>query len=245
MAELKLRSIWDKAGNQAAMADYNKQLETEHLASPQYRLDQLYKKTSEAADAYKAQLPTFKQQAADQLYGDISADLDTGLKKTRKNYAQRGLLQSGSRVRDETGLQGQARNEYVSTLSEQNRAYDTQAERMRTGADAMKLGSYQDALKRAEELYSVNVENAVARRRAQSQLGAGIGYAGGLIANSYSKQPYVNNDMTGTRSGHFAPRQEDTSSGVGPFGGGGDQVVDRVTRGYTNDGRSYFRRGGF
>lgn len=130
------------------------------------------------ADQYRGLLP----QARDTL--------DTGLNTIRVGSNNRGMLFSGLREHGEQSL----RSDLASMLAAQQRNINQEAEEIATAkektAASTGLATFGRNLENSERLFNLRLENAINRRRALADLGAGLGYGAGAFAGR-GKTPEV------------------------------------------------------
>lgn len=132
----------------------------------------------EASD-FQGQMGQLAGQQSAMLKDNITKSLDEGLDQTRKNYSARGLLYSGLRQGAEGNQRAQAASQYSQGVKGINNELRDQLNARKDLAASWGLQNYSQALQNSKELSNVQMQNAIARRQAASQLGQGLGYAAG------------------------------------------------------------------
>lgn len=125
-----------------------------------------------------------------------------GIKNTRQNFNQRGLLYGGMREGGEQNVKAQGAATLASGLAGVKRDYANQADATKAAIANIGLKTQQEAMQRANLVMETNMRNNVARQQAYQQLGEGVGYAAGAAYGSMNKTApaqanYNNSAVTG------------------------------------------------
>jgi hypothetical protein len=147
------------------------------------------------------------QEYKNSRYGDVANtardQLDQTLRQIRRNANARGLLFSGMR----TGAEANARTKMASMLAQQraeiNKESDDLAQSKDTVAANIGLSGYENAIKRASDLYELESTNQARRRAALGQLGEGVGYGFGAYYSQKKPSGLIGNS-TGQSYGDYS-----------------------------------------
>jgi hypothetical protein len=131
-------------------------------------------------------LPGQQQDEENMLTREATTAMGEGLKKTRQNYNQRGLLYGGMREGGESQVRSQTASALSSNLSGVRRDYQNEADAKKTAIAQLGLAAQKEALERASMVQEQTMKNSVARMQAYQQLGQGVGYAGARAYSAYS-----------------------------------------------------------
>ena len=112
-----------------------------------------------------------------------------GVKNTRQNFNQRGLLYGGMREGGEAGVRAQGAATVASNLSGVKRDYANQADALKKSIASLGLAAQQESLARQQQVMEQSMRNSIARQQAYQQLGEGVGYAAGAYYGSREKKP--------------------------------------------------------
>lgn len=151
------------------------------------------------------QLPGLEKQEENLLASDAQQAMGQGIKNTRQNYNQRGLLYSGLRQGGEQQVRTQAASSLASGIASTRRDYQNAADAKRQAIAHLGLASQQESIDRANAIFEMNTKNSIARRQAIEQLGEGVGAVGGRIANYYFGDNPSTTPSTGGYSSDLTP----------------------------------------
>ncbi len=125
-----------------------------------------------------------------------------GLKNTRQNFNDRGLLYSGARQGGEAAVRASGASQLASTMAGTARDAANSKTAAENAYASVDLASQQDTLTRATQAFDTANANNIARLQAFQQLGGGIGAAAGSIAGSMSPSgPSYSNPASGWNPG--------------------------------------------
>lgn len=102
-----------------------------------------------------------------------------GVKNTRQNFNQRGLLYGGMREGGEAEVKAQGAATVANNLSGVKRDYANKTDAIKQSIAAIGLQNAQEAQQRQQVVMETSMRNSVARQQAYQQLGEGVGYAAG------------------------------------------------------------------
>lgn len=139
--------------------------------------------------------PGLLNQEQDLNKATSGAALTSGLKNTRQNFNNRGLLYSGMRQGGEAGVQQQGAANLASAIAGTARDSANKQAAAESAYASVDLASSQDQLNRASNAFDTANANNIARLQAMQQLGSGAGAVAGTIAGGYS--PSGTNPTTG------------------------------------------------
>lgn len=170
---------------------------------PNKELEQIRKEMGNEASAFRANLGNYTGQQFGGLLRDAQEAQKQGTRSINENYQRRGLLYSGIRA----GKEGDLKQGIASGLAQGrldiNREAEALARSKEAAAASMSLDIARSNQARAEELYNIQMQNQLARRRAIGQLAGGIGR--GIGAAYGSKEDAATND---SRTGITADNRE-------------------------------------
>lgn len=121
-----------------------------------------------------------------------------GVKNTRQNYNQRGLLYGGMREGGEEKVRAAGAATMAENVSGVRQDYAKQGDALKKSIAALGLASQAETQARQQQVMEQSIKNQVARAQAYQQLGEGVGYAAGTAYGSMSQkapaaQPNYNN----------------------------------------------------
>lgn len=131
------------------------------------------------AQNFRKDLPVVRQQQMAGLIPTFQIAEQQGVKRTKENYARRGLLYSGKAVQDVTSVRGQVASEMAKSRQEINKETEKIALAKEQAAIATALDARAQLLQTAEMYYNLNQQNQIERRRAAGAIAQGLGYAAG------------------------------------------------------------------
>lgn len=147
------------------------------------------------------------QQMQDELHvkQDAEQAIGQGVKSTRQNFNQRGLLYGGMREGGEGQVKAQGAATLANNLSGVKRDYANRADALKTSIAQTQLAQQQETMRQANAVAESNMRNSVARQQAYQQLGEGVGYAagsyyGGSGGGSNANTSAGNSGMTSSSS---------------------------------------------
>lgn len=152
------------------------------------RLDVLRQRQQREADKFRSQLPSLRKEGVENLKSTAQRSLDTGVENTRKAFNRRGLLYSGLREEGEQSVRGQVASQLQSGISGISRDLEKTAQAKEDAAMQFGLDTYRDAVTRAENLYNMQLENAIRRRQNLQQIGQSVGTGVGMYLG-YNQNP--------------------------------------------------------
>ncbi len=121
-----------------------------------------------------------------------------GLKNTRQNYNDRGLLYSGARQGGEAAVRASGASQLASSMAGTARDAANAKTTAQNAYASVDLANQQDSLNRATQAFDTANANNIARLQAFQQLGSGLGSAAGSIAGSQSTSgPSYQNPASG------------------------------------------------
>ncbi len=120
-----------------------------------------------------------------------------GLKNTRQNYNNRGLLYSGAREGGEEAVKTQGASNLAQAMAGTARDSANRTSTAQNAYAAVDLASAQDQLNRATNAFDTANANNIARTQAMQQLGSGLGQAAGTIAGSWGNTTPAVSPTTG------------------------------------------------
>lgn len=124
--------------------------------------------------------------AVDDINLEGSAALDSGVKNTKRNFNQRGLLYSGMREGGEQQVRGAVAGQLAKGIAGARRDSANSTAAAKSAYGAVDLANQQESLRQANMAFDTANANNIARLQAMQQLGHGVGYAGGMIAGEYT-----------------------------------------------------------
>lgn len=151
------------------------------------RRQQLLKDMQASSDRFRERLPEFKKEQERAILPTYSQAMEEGTRRTKENYARRGLLQSGLRRKGETDLRGELSKQLAEAKSDISRRSETLANQMETASLQANFDAAAQLMSSAENLYNIQQQNLIARRQSMRQLAAGLGY--GLGSYYGNRQP--------------------------------------------------------
>lgn len=189
-----------------ARADFNKRMQ-----------GYLSRTTGSAAKSFRENLPQFSAEQYRNLLPQARDTLDTGLNTIRVGSNNRGMLFSGLREHGEQSL----RSDLASMLASQQKNINQESENIATAkekaAASIGLNNFASNIENADRLFNMRLENAIARRRAISDLGSGIGYGIGAFAARGKGSPNSQNGLLIDEEEFFTRRPD--LLGTGGFNG--------------------------
>ncbi len=125
------------------------------------------------------------QQGQDEnmMKRDASQALGEGVRNTRQNFNNRGLLYGGMREGGESQVKAGVASQLSSNMAGVKRDYAKQGDAMKTAIAQLGLATQKESQERVANIQDQTMKNNVARMQAYQQLGEGVGYAGGTIAH--------------------------------------------------------------
>lgn len=120
--------------------------------------------------------------------------LGQGLKETRQNFNNRGLLYSGAREGGEQSVKNQGASDLANSMAGSARDSANSTTAAKNAYASVDLASQQQTLNLATQSFDTANANNIARLQAMQQLGSGVGAAAGTIAGSYN--PSTTNPTT-------------------------------------------------
>jgi hypothetical protein len=150
------------------------------------RIRNLQTQMSKEAKRFQQNLPNYTAQQYQSLLPEYQRAQEEGLRSIREGSARRGLLQSGLRQGAEGNLRTQLAGELATSRVNINREAEQLARSKKEAASSVGLQMMTDNLRRAEELYNMQLSNQVARRQAFGQIASGIGYG---VGSYYGSRP--------------------------------------------------------
>lgn len=132
----------------------------------------------------RKELPQMLQDEKGILKQEADAALESGIRKTRQNYNQRGMLYSGLREGGEQTVKGRVASALAEQTAGANRDSSLRAEAQRAQEASIGLQTARENQLRAEQIFDQSMRNQVARRQALQALGEGVGYAASSIYSS-------------------------------------------------------------
>ncbi len=156
-----------------------------------------------------------------------------GLKHTRENYNDRGLLYSGARQGGEAAVRTAGASQLATSMAGTARDAANSKTAAQNAYASVDLASRQDSLNRANAAFDTASANNIARLQAMQQLGSGLGSAAGSIMGSRSSSgPSSQNPASGwspSSDGSFnAPQmgsQYNPNGNYGLLGGSQNQTA--------------------
>lgn len=136
-------------------------------------------------------LAGLQRQEEHVLKNEANQAIGEGVKNTRQNFNQRGLLYGGMREGGEQNVKAQGAATLSAGLAGVKRDYANQADATKAAIANIGLKTQQEAMQRANMVMETNMRNNVARQQAYQQLGEGVGYAAGAAYGSMNKKPAV------------------------------------------------------
>lgn len=112
--------------------------------------------------------------------------LGQGLKETRQNYNNRGLLYSGAREGGEQSVKNQGASDLAQSMAGTARDSANSLTAAQNAYASVDLAAQQQTLNLAQTSFDTANANNIARLQAMQQLGSGVGAAAGSIAGSYN-----------------------------------------------------------
>ncbi len=113
------------------------------------------------------------------LEQEADSAVGAGVKATRQNYNQRGLLYSGMREGGEQGVKAQGAATLASGLAGTKQDYAKKADATRQAIAQLGLQSQKESQERLAAVQEQSMRNNISRMQAYQQLGEGVGYAAG------------------------------------------------------------------
>lgn len=129
-----------------------------------------------------------KGEAAGLLKREARGAVDTGVGNIRKGMNQRGMLYSGLREGEETGLRTRAASALARQIADSNSELTAANDEKQRGAAATDLAGAREAMVRQQELDRTRIANQIARQQQMQQLAATGMYGVGQMANRQAPQ---------------------------------------------------------
>lgn len=143
------------------------------------RITALRQRMGKEAKDFRSNLGKFKNEKYGMVADAGREELANTTKGIRTAANQRGLLFSGMRE----GEEANARSRMASILAAQRAEINKEAEELATSKEQsvanVGLAGYDAAIKRADDAYSVMLQNEIQRRKGLAQIGEGVGYGFG------------------------------------------------------------------
>jgi hypothetical protein len=136
-----------------------------------------------------AGLGDMQRQEEDMVKSEGARAIGQGVKNTRQNFNQRGLLYGGMREGGEGAVKAQGAATVAQNLSGVKRDYSNQADALKRSIAQLGLASQKEAQERQAQVMEQSMRNQIARQQAYQQLGEGVGYAAGAYYGSRDKAP--------------------------------------------------------
>lgn len=143
----------------------------------------LREKMYNEANQFRSDMPGLMKDQESILKGDANKSIDTGVKAERANYNNRGLLYSGMRQGAEGDVKSRVASELARSTADVRKGYEDTARAKENAAAQVGLSGYQDALRRAEDTFNMQLAKNVQSRQQMQQLGQAGGYAAGTYAS--------------------------------------------------------------
>jgi hypothetical protein len=126
-----------------------------------------------------------EMRAENSLRDDANSALDAGVKNTRQNYNNRGLLYSGLRQGGEQQVRGSVAAKLGGDLADTKRSYTSLADAQKAAYASIGLQQQQQKVDQANQAFDTVQKNQIAKLQAYQQLGTGVGRAAGYAVGSY------------------------------------------------------------
>jgi hypothetical protein len=144
-------------------------------------------------------MPGMEQQEEGLLKRDASDAMGQGIRNTRQNYNQRGLLYSGMREGGEAKVRAQTAGTLESQIASTRQDYAKATDAKQQALVSLGMADEKEKLDRANALFETTTKNNIARQQAFQQLGEGVGYAAGAYYGSHN-QPAGSNYQLGSNA---------------------------------------------
>lgn len=128
-----------------------------------------------------ADAPSQLRDERELIKSDADTALASGIKNTRQNFNNRGMLYSGLRQGGEQSLRTNVASTMASQVGQANRESGNLVTSQKNALAAIGLKSAQVATAQANATYESNMRSKIARQQAMQQMGQGIGYAAGAL----------------------------------------------------------------
>ncbi len=115
--------------------------------------------------------------------------LGQGLKNTRQNYSNRGLLYSGLREGGEQKVKTAGASQLANAMASTARESANSTTAAKNAYASVGLAQQAESLQMAHEAFDTANANSIARLQAMQQLGSGVGAAAGTYFGSQSATP--------------------------------------------------------
>jgi len=171
------------------------------------RAKELRDESARQTEQFESEMPGLKKDALGLLESGVDRSLDQGLKKTRENYSDRGLLFSGFRQGAEGSLRAQAGEQKARGRQEITKGFEDTLQAKKRATAHMGLQTYASALDTQVQTMNTQMQNSIQRRRMRGQLAAGLGAAAGIYAAQPGggdiSQSFIDNDadLSGNSTG--------------------------------------------
>ncbi len=130
-----------------------------------------------------------ESSAEGNLKASINSELGQGLRNTRENFNNRGLLYSGARVGGEQAVRSGAASAMASGIAGTKQDYANAKTSAQDAYAQVDLAQQQQTVQMASDAFNTANANSIARMQAAQALGSGVGSAAGTLAGYYSGQP--------------------------------------------------------
>lgn len=128
--------------------------------------------------------PKNLQEEIGLLRGDAGQALDTGLRQTRSNFNNRGLLYSGMRQGGEQQVRGRVAGALASSEAQARRDTENLLTERKKAFASIGLAEQEARNQMAQQAFEKSYQNSIARRQALQELGQGVGQAAGYYMQS-------------------------------------------------------------
>lgn len=122
------------------------------------------------------------------LRGEASDALKSGVKNTKENYNRRGLLYSGMREGDEQKVRGGVASQLASGVAGAQRETANAVSQAKNAYATIGMAQEKENIALANQSFEAANANSIARMQAMQQLGHGLGSAAGTYASYAQRQ---------------------------------------------------------
>lgn len=134
------------------------------------------------ARQFRQDMPGMVKEQEGLLQTDANRAIDQGVRGERRNFNNRGLLYSGMRQGAEGDVRTRVASDLARSTADVRKGYEDSARAKENAAAQVGLAGYQDALRRAEDTYNMQLTKNIQHRQQMQQLGQAGGYAAGTYA---------------------------------------------------------------
>jgi len=175
-------------GYQGPKLDFGKLIQGKSQITPLQRLQ--YTMERDARD-FRRNLPSIMATQRDNLVRNADSTLSTGLSGVRQGMNSRGMLYSGLRQGEESGLRGRVSSLLAQQIADSNAEVMKEADTRNSSYVSANLKALEAARQRQEEIEKIRTQNQIARAQHMQQLAQMGGYAlgQGMGGGQTAQQP--------------------------------------------------------